>query len=437
MKRQSSESFGVFLLVLLVFVTPTSEALKNILIASLFIWWLSAGRIRRELLTAPLYVHAIALFAVLPLVTTFTSDISDTRDLLLNAKGPAKLVLITLPVYSLAIMRKGEEKSTAWITTALVLGGLAAYVDAFISWDMTAATSWKDTTLGAYPKLRNMGAANPTAIYVMLVLVSAIALTSSDRVSLAISGWLAFAASLGLLAIMRSFNALAVLLCTCILWTSILIIENRRKMLIRTFAGLGITVLGLVSIAPSLDRHLDFFNAELNHRIYSGNITSHRLHIFRTALEIHDQHLWLGFGASQFGKATSAARLRAELAAEGRSYEQERDKFYHITDGHNTFVNTLVERGLLGVILVALFFVSSAFHILKHAVRIFSRAIKDPHMAQLMLLSGGTWITLFVGGIAQTTLIDDHGLLGLVLLIWSISALEFRSAASEHGSSKR
>ena len=36
---------------------------------------------------------------------------------------------------------------------------------------------------------------------------------------------------------------------------------------------------------------------------------------------------------------------------------------------------------------------------------------------------------LFVGGLANTTLHVEHGLIGVILLIWSITSLELRAAS--------
>ena len=50
-------------------------------------------------------------------------------------------------------------------------------------------------------------------------------------------------------------------------------------------------------------------------------------------------------------------------------------------------------------------------------------------MTQLMFLSGATWIMLFVGGLANTTLHLEHGLVGVMLLVWSLTSLELRTAS--------
>ena len=110
-KYPSVESVGFFLFLSLLFVIPLVEALKNILIVGLFVWWLAAGNIARDLRTAPLYVKCFLLFSMLPLVTLFTSDLTDADELIFDVKGTVKFGIVLLPVYSLSMMKNGQEKS--------------------------------------------------------------------------------------------------------------------------------------------------------------------------------------------------------------------------------------------------------------------------------------------------------------------------------------
>lgn len=427
MRYPSAEPTGFFLFLSFLFVTPLIEVLMNILIVGLLIWWLSARNIVDDLRTAPLYVKCFLLFSILPLMTLITSDIAEAEDLIFGIKGAVKLGIVLLPVYSLAVMAQGRERSIIWPMFLLADGGLVACIDGFALWE-----KGKDP----YPELRGIGHVNQSALYMCLVAISAFVLIFQKSRGLVFFGVFAIIVSFIFFLLSRSLNAYVVLICVCAFVAGIMIIERRYRITVRTFVRLAVIFLGVMLILPDSNRSWDMLKTEIGRRIHGDDPTSGRLHIFRTAIEIHDRHRWFGAGPDQFFEATSPERIRAELEAENRNYDQEKDKFLHTNHGHNVWINVLVERGLTGVLLVALFFASSGFVICRLTAQVLSRSNRDHQLTQLVFLSGATWITLFVGGIANTTLHREHGLVGVVLLVWSITSLE-RRLASRRGSKDR
>ena len=428
MRYPSAESTGFFLLLSFLFVTPLIEVLMNILIVSLLIWWLSVRNIIDDLSTTPLYLKCFLLFSILPLMTLITSDITEAEDLIFDIKGAVKLGIVLLPVYSLAMLAQGREKSVTWSMLLLVGGGLAACIDGFALWE-----KGKDPS---YPELRGIGHVNQSALYMCLVAISAFVLVFQKSRRLVLFGVFAIIVSFIFFFLSRSLNAYVVLTCVCAFVTGIMIIEKRYKGIVRMFVGLAVIFLGFMLILPDSNQSWDMLKTEISSRIHGHDPTSRRLHIFRTAIEIYDQHRWFGVGPDQFYKATSPERIKAELEAENRNYDQEKYKFWHTNHGHNVWVSVLVERGLTGIFLVALFFASSGFLICRLTAQVLSRSHRDHQLTQLVFLSGATWITLFAGGIANTTLHREHGLVGVVLLVWSITSLELR-LASRQGSKDR
>ena len=424
-KYPSIESVGFFLFLSLLFVTPLAEALKNLLIVGLFIWWLVAGNIGRDLRTAPLYVKCFLLFSILPVVTLFTSDLTDAKELISEVKGAVKFGIALLPVYSLSMIKKGQEKSVTWLTIILAAGGLVACADSFISWKQTE---------NYFMELRGVGHVNQSALYLTLVAISAIALTWSKKSGTAITGWAALIVSLIFLIPTQSLNAYATLMGVMVFWACMLMIERRYETILRVLVCIAVVVPGYMLIIPDSDQRWDALKAEITSRTGirengASNWSSHRLHLLRTALEIYDRHRWFGVGPDQFWEATTEERIRAELERENRNYDLEKQNFYHTTHGHNVWINVLVERGVSGVVLVALFFALSGYRICRSAVRVLYRKSGDSRLAQLMFLSGATWIMLFVGGLANTTLHLEHGLVGVMLLVWSLTSLELRTAS--------
>jgi len=428
-KHISVESVGFFLFLSLLFVTPLTEAFKNILILALFIWWLWTGNVGRDLRTMPSYMKCFLLFSMLPLVTLVTSDLTGAEELILDVKGAVKFGIALLPVYTLSMMKSGQEKAAALLMITLVAGGVVACVDSFVSL-VKAGESYTEE-LYFHMNMRGIGHVNQSALYLILVVISASALTWSRKTGPSVFGWATLAISSAFLIPLRSLNALAVLTCIVALWIGILLIEKRYMRILGMFACLAIAVLSYVSIFPHAGQIWNSLKTEISERFDEDDgshcrfeISSCRFNIYRTVLEIYDHHRWFGVGPDQFGKATSEAELRAELERENRSYDLEKHKFYHTNHGHNVWLNVLVERGVTGVLVLALFFALSGYRMVALAIHVLSRKRDDYRLTQLIFLSGGTWTMMFVGGIANTTLHLEHGLIGVMLLVWSLTSLE-------------
>ena len=414
--KASSESAGFFLFLALLFVTPLAEALKNLLIVGLFIWWLSIGSCIRDLRTAPLHVKSFVAFALIPLITLMTSEITEASELIWDAKGAVKFGMALLPLYALSLVNRESERATIIMIIALAAGGLTGFVDAYLTWRNSDAP---------YMELGGVGHVNQSALYMNLVAISGIFLTLQGNRKLKVLGWTTLIAALAFLFLSRSFNAIMTMIGIGVLWVGTLLVERRYGLIVRALVLLTAVSLGLASIFSDTG-HWEQFKEEIAERMHDDNMSSYRIHMLRTALEVYDRHLWFGAGPDQFGEATSEARLREELEAEGRSYDRERHKFYHTNHGHNVWTNVLVERGLTGIFLVALFFIASGGRIWSLAASFISRPTRDRYIAPLLFLAGATWTMLFVGGIANTTLHLEHGLIGVMLLTWSITMLEHR-----------
>ena len=413
-KTVSSESVGFFLTLLLVFASPLAEAPKNLLILGLFFWWLSTGNCLRDLRTAPLHVNCFLLFATLPLITLMTSDLADASDLISDVKGAVKFGVALAPLYSLSRIKSEHERATVTLMIFLVAGGLAACIDSYVAWIDSDEL---------YMEFRGIGHVNQSALYMNLVSISGIFLILQKNQKLVLLGWIALIASLAFLFLSRSINAIVTMLCIGLVWIVVLTIEGRYKKIFGTLLLL-LVVAGVFVSVSSNTIHWGLLEGEITDRVQGDNKTSSRIHILQTALEIYDRNRWFGVGPDRFGEATSEARLRAELEADGRSYDQEKHKFFHTNHGHNVWTNVLVERGLAGVIFVALFFVTSGIRIWSIAVSSMSRWTTDRQLTRLLFLSGASWTMLFVGGLANTTLHLEHGLIGVMVLVWSITILE-------------
>ena len=127
-----------------------------------------------------------------------------------------------------------------------------------------------------------------------------------------------------------------------------------------------------------------------------------RLPILRSALAVFDDHLWFGAGVGQFEAATSESRVRDALLEEGRRYETEATIEHHI-QAHSVFPHVLVERGVLGVATLLIFAAITGVRVFRLCLPFLFRRCDDERLVVLSFLATASWISLFPGGIIQTT----------------------------------
>jgi O-antigen ligase len=117
-----------------------------------------------------------------------------------------------------------------------------------------------------------------------------------------------------------------------------------------------------------------------------------------------------GIGMGNF-REISDAKISEWLEVDGKTFEPEK-YFIPFSHAHNLYVNSLAERGALGLIIL-LFFLGAWGSSLAAAFQ-----TKDAG-AEKVLFWGGSfsaWLISIVAGLANTTLHHEHALLSIVLL---------------------
>ena len=431
----SFDRVGFFIFIFFLFVMPLSQAFMNLSIAALIVWWLSSGNVVRDLRACPLFMKCFLLFSVFPVVTIFTSDFAATTTLIMEMPNVLKIGIVLLPVYTLARIWGGDSRSTMWVIGAMAAGGVVASIEALVSWNpasFEALISW-NLAESYYPAFLNTGGANRTSAYMVLVATAALAAIVTGTTAFAAFSWVALLIPLIVLLLLESLISYAAMACIGMAWVGISVAMKRYGTVALMVACPATLVLAVAVTVPDGDRRLSRFSLEIQERIHGDDRTSGRDRILRTALEITDRHPWFGAGPDQFANTTSETRIRAELRADGRNYDMERDNFLHITHGHSVWTHVLVERGWLGIVLVATFFVLSAAAVAKPAIRVVFHEARDPARAALAFLSVAAWTALFVGGIGNTALHYEDGRVGLALLVWSVTALALGESGDRPG----
>ena len=398
------------LLLSLLFMGAISETLNNVLIVLLFVWWLTTRPVARELREAPPHLLIIVLFCTIPLISLATSTVGEPFDRLVHVTGPIKFALLLLSVWSISRNRVSVDPVTAWMT----VGAVIALIEAFVNWPHSPS---------GYPVLKAVVGINDSALYISLVLVSAIALSWSPKLPLSILGYAVVVISVWYSIIVYSVTAFIVSACILLLAAAISTFTERWKVFLPVIAGFAI-LSGAAFAATSAHVYWEKFTFETSDRFYGNHIGSYRFEIFNTAAEVYDRNPWFGAGYRQFGKATSVEVVAEELKKEGRSYEDERSRFYHVNHGHNVWTQVLVERGLVGIALLLAFFLATAIRIGRNLLALYRKEERGLESVRLVFISAGVWTMLFVGGIGNTTFHVEHGMAGLLLLVWSLARLE-------------
>ena len=144
----------------------------------------------------------------------------------------------------------------------------------------------------------------------------------------------------------------------------------------------------------------------------TNNITAERDLIANLALTAVRAHPWFGVGMDNFARITDE-RLRTWLAQQGRPYVA--DEYRRAPHAHNLYLNTLTERGSVGLLIVLL--VLGAWAVRLWRCRPVAGAAPDETAIWCAALSG--WFVTVLIGFANTTLHHEHAMLAVLTLgLW-------------------
>ena len=135
--------------------------------------------------------------------------------------------------------------------------------------------------------------------------------------------------------------------------------------------------------------------------VHSGNTLAFRDRAWNLAIATWQQHPLFGVGMDNFA-----------LVSRAQSGDRYASLFPH---AHSLYLNTLVERGLVGALPVALVLLAWAAALMRRLPR-----ASDGDVDWLVWGAAlGAWLVTAVAGLVNTTLHHEHGLLAMVLLgLW-------------------
>jgi O-antigen ligase len=368
------------------FILPESEALKHLFFgltaALILLGW--SGRPKFDAID-----YALVGFAFVPVIAAFTSTLA--------SEVPMSRCTSWLEIATLSILVRRLRPSTRdarWCIRAAVFGTLLS---------LGLGRFWHGSV--EWPHLHSVGFVNQTALYLNVVLAMAIYGVRSDVG--AWRWWMWIAA--GILGVMiwlsKSATALGAMIAIVLIgfWTMSAFRATRHPVLLR------LVVIGLAAVAliasPKVRMHLRGQNI--------SQLVSYRDRALRSALAVFPENPVFGTGARSFQTATSESRVREALQSRGKTFEADqhfllvlrdgsREPFSH---GHGLLPNTLVERGLAGIVCLLVLLVAWSLR--------FRRRSEDVRFAWLAGL-----VYVVGGGIGNTTLVVEHG--WLLLTFWAL-----------------
>jgi len=371
---------------------PTFEAPKNVFSILFLLTWLVQALRSRSLgkycgLNWPIWGLAALLW-----VAPFFSEYGETITSMNSA--PRWTLLALFAVLAARLNYTRPQLMMIWL--ALLLGGGGAVLESFWVWHGNGKE---------YPEFRSVGHVNHSAMYVLVVLGSGLAAIITRQKMLLLMGGVTTALMLSYLPPAKSGVALI---------ATIAVLVSYVALLIKPRFGWKPLVFGiLVMFVASVSAAALFGGGlweEFLYRLSSSNPTNGRLQYLQIALEVFDRHPLFGTGWFSFAEATSADVLREEISMSGNVVDFGYAGHPH---GHNLWTTMLVERGLLGVVLITTLLVLYFGTFLPIAL---SREQLDPVDRGAAVGALLVAVGFMVAGLGNTTMMNEHGHAGMAFI---------------------
>jgi len=386
---------------------PLVEFWKNLALLAYFIVW-TVNRARTRDFGGPWRVSDT--LAALWLAGAFLS--AYFAGLQGNAWSKTGDVAVSTLLFWL-VMRAGyRQRELRWTSGALVVSMLAGTMLGFFR-------MWSGIGKTGMMQLYSVGHVNHTAIYLAIMLGLCASWTFARwRAWRLERRWFALAAIVLTFAALTAtwsraalaMGAIAVFVLAIAWW------PRWRAPLITSALAIVIAIAGLVGFGAGVVRKQIEYAAK-------DNVFSLRDGIWRTGLAAWEEYPWFGVGKDNYGLITPE-RVRAWRVAAGKDYDASR--YVQFPHAHSLYVNTLAERGAVGLATLAACLVAALAALLRFRPR--------PADADFAWLAWGgaasAWLVTAGVGLVNTTFHHEHGLLAALLLALWLSTLPARPASS-------
>jgi O-antigen ligase len=398
-QARAASMVEVALLALAFFALPLFEAPKNAAsLLFLIAYAVQSLRLRHLGQASPFEWPIIGLIAVLWIGPT----LSEFRDVLPPQESAARWSFLGLFVLAAGRLNYSSRDMKV-LMAALLLGGAWAVIDSFYAWSLNDRP---------YPEFRSVGHVNHSGMYSLIPLAVGIATFTGRAWWLKLIGACAVATTLAYLPPSRSLVS-GIAIVAIIAVAAVMAGYAARRLRYLIVAGLAVLALGVGIMTLPVAQQ---FRAEAVERVTGDDLWSGRDKILNSALEVYDRHPLFGTGFQSFGLATAEEIVRAEVEGDGRNYDAIKDRYRFFGHGHNLWTTMLIERGILGVVLITWLLVAYFRAFLPLAIRQ-GAASSDQMAAQAGVLIATGFL---VAGLGNTTMMNEHGQagMGMIAILW-------------------
>lgn len=372
---------------------PLMEAPKSIFLTLYALQWL-ANRRRERAFGGPWSIWDVSLL-LLPLAAILSVVFSDVPEARYKDTGD----VLAYAVLGLMIHRsRFDPRRLKVLSVVLLVSTLIALIHA--GWAHFIALTREQI------ELHSVGHVNHSAIYLTLVALATLGtlVYYRPRNPAQILLLTAALAILGVALFYMQSRITAGLLIFC----SILLVlayPTRGLRYKGGFIALLALLLGISALIgnPAFDKFILVLQSEdiafLNGREY----------LWPGALTVWLKHPVFGLGIDTW----STLQAEQVMAWAGQGYQLlPVDEFWELSHAHNLFLNTLAERGSVGFVALLLFLGLQAQLLWRY------RPSPDtlPLENTLWAAAGGAWLVVVFGGLFNTTLHHEHGMLSMLLL---------------------
>jgi len=294
-----------------------------------------------------------------------------------------------------------DERELTILYGALAIGAVGALAHGYWRLEVTGQRRWL--------QLNSVGFVNHSAIYLAILLGTAVSVVAAYWYRLGASIRAAAALLLALFAVslfvMQSRTAIGVALALVVLLGIAWWPRARRVALATILATAAVVVVALVARVDVVKKHED--------RIAEGNVLAFREQVWNTARAAWQRFPLFGVGMDNYSVIELKA-VRQWRAEAGKPFD-EKAFMVKTGHGHSLYYNTLAERGTVGFTALAAVLLAWAWTLVR---RYPGRSGDDRTWA----LWGGAlsaWFVSVFAGVGNTTLHHEHALLAMILLgLW-------------------
>ena len=394
-QARAASMVEVALLALAFFTLPLFEAPKNVAsLLFLVAYAVHSVRLRHLGQASPFEWPIIGLTAVL----WIGPALSEFREMLPPQESAARWSLLGLFVLAAGRLNY-TSRDLKILMAALLVGGAWAVIDSFYAWSLNDRP---------YPEFRSVGHVNHSGMYSLIPLAVGIATFTGRAWWLKIIGACAVATTFAYLPPSRSLVS-GIAIVAIIVAAAVMAACAARRLRYLTVAGLTVLALGVGIMNLPVAQE---FRAEVVARVTGDDLWSGRDKILNSALEVYDRYPLFGTGFRSFGLATAEEIVRAEVEGDGRDYDATKDRYWFLEHGHNLWTTMLIERGILGVVLITWLLVAYFRAFVPYVIRN-GAAFSDQMAAQAGVLIATGFL---VAGLGNTTMMNEHGQAGMAFI---------------------